>query len=145
MTGPPQTPERQADSREEYEALLNNVDVEDDSMSSNNASLRSTKTSPRNTLADSFIQGQIDGSDVEATLEVRRPFAPDQFAEGYETSKWEIFAYYSYYVGNTGLTLAIFAPMAMQNLVSQAAGEDGVLRFLGRYLQIVTLLMASRG
>lgn len=91
---------------------------------------KKTKTS---TLTDKFRIGQVDGDgDAEAALEMRQRVAPDQFADGYETSKWENWAYYGYYVGNTGLTLAIFAPMAMQNLVSLAAGEEGVLPFLRR-------------
>ena len=62
-----------------------------------------------------------------------RPVAPDQFDERYETGKYEIWAYYAYFIGNSGLTLFNFAPTAFQNLLSQAAGTAGVLRFAGEY------------
>ena len=60
-----------------------------------------------------------------------RPVAPDQFDERYETGKYEIWAYYAYFIGNSGLTLFNFAPTAFQNLLSQAAGDNGVLHFAG--------------
>ena len=62
-----------------------------------------------------------------------RPVAPDQFDERYETGKYEIWAYYVYFIGNSGLTLFNFAPTAFQNLLSQAAGSAGVLHFAGEY------------
>lgn len=37
-----------------------------------------------------------DGSVVEDV----KPVAPDQFDEKYETGKYELWAYYSYYIGN---------------------------------------------
>ena len=63
--------------------------------------------------------------------ESERPIAPDQFDERYETGKYEIWAYYLYFAGNSGLTLFNFAPTAFQNLLSQAAGDAGVLHFAG--------------
>ena len=60
------------------------------------------------------------------------PIAPDQFDPKYETDKIEIWSYYSYYVGNNGLTLFNFAPTAFQNLLYQAAGDTEILRFAGR-------------
>lgn len=65
--------------------------------------------------------------------ESERRVAPDQFDERYETGKYEVWAYYAYFIGNSGLTLFNFAPTAFQNLLSQAAGETGVLRFAGEY------------
>ena len=62
-----------------------------------------------------------------------RPLAPDQFDERYETGKYEIWAYYVYFIGNSGLTLFNFAPTAFQNLLSQAAGSAGLLYFAGEY------------
>ncbi len=50
-----------------------------------------------------------------------RPIAPDQFDPDYETTRPEIWSYYSYYIGNNGLTLFNFAPTAFQNLLYQAA------------------------
>lgn len=60
------------------------------------------------------------------------PVAPDKFDPKYETSRVEIWSWYVYYIGNSGLTLFNYAPTAFQNLVNQAAGDAGVLRFAGR-------------
>ena len=57
---------------------------------------------------------------------------PSQFVAGYETSQWEIWSYYLCYAGNTGLASFYFAPTAFQNLLSQAAGDEGILYFAGR-------------
>lgn len=50
----------------------------------------------------------------------------------YKTSRSEIWSYYLYLVANSGATLSNFAPTAFQNLLSQAAGDAGVLPFAGR-------------
>lgn len=55
--------------------------------------------------------------------------APDQLDVKYETSRWEIWAYYSYHIGNNGLTLFNIASTTSQNLLSEAAGDAGTLRF----------------
>lgn len=60
------------------------------------------------------------------------PVAPDQFVPKWETDKLEIWSYYAYYIGNNGLTLFNFAPTAFQNLLYQAAGDSGILKFAGR-------------
>ncbi|KAL9614891.1 MAG: hypothetical protein Q9167_000633 [Letrouitia subvulpina] len=78
-------------------------------------------------------------------LEEDRPAAPDQFDPAYETSRWEIYAYYAYYIGNNGLTLFNFAPTAFQNLLSQAAGESGILFFAGRNRTINSIVLLSNG
>ena len=41
--------------------------------------------------------------DYANTPEDVHPVAPDQFDPKYETTKWEIWAYYSYYIGNNGM------------------------------------------
>jgi hypothetical protein len=74
-----------------------------------------------------------------------RPTAPDQFSPAYETSKWEIWAYYAYYVGNNGLTLFNFAPTAFQNLLYQAAGDSEILHFLGRDRTINSIVLLANG
>ena len=84
--------------------------------------------SPKN--SEPFIRSPHSPGEEES-LPDEQPVAPDQFIEGFETSKWEIWAYYTYYIGNAGLTLFQFAPTAFQNLLSQAAGESGLLRFAG--------------
>ncbi|KAF2099009.1 hypothetical protein NA57DRAFT_38857 [Rhizodiscina lignyota] len=77
--------------------------------------------------------------------DAERPVAPDQFDEQFETGKWEIWAYYSYYIGNNGLTLFNFAPTAFQNLLYEAAGDAGVLHFAGRDRTINSIVLLSNG
>ena len=71
--------------------------------------------------------------------------APDQFDESYETSKWEIIAYYLYYIGNNGLPLFNFAPTAFQNLLSEAAGDAGTIRFAGAERTINSTVLVCNG
>lgn len=83
-------------------------------------------------------------------VEEERPVAPDQFEERYETSKWEIWSYYGYYIGNNGLSLFNFGPTAAQNLVSQKAeavgGPDNeVLRFAGADRTINSIILLCNG
>ena len=88
------------------------------------------------------------GSDSQEDLSVEleeRLAAPDQFIQGYETSKWELWSYYAYYVGNTGLGPYVFASTAFQNLLSQAAGDAGVLRFAGSLRTIDSIVLLSNG
>lgn len=78
------------------------------------------------------------------------PIAPDQFDERYQTTKYEIWAYYSYYIGNNGLTLFNFAPTAAQNLVYQQAeavgGEDNtILHFAGADRTINSIILLCNG
>ncbi|KAL2049363.1 hypothetical protein ABVK25_010373 [Lepraria finkii] len=83
------------------------------------------------------------GKDSEASDE--QPVAPDQFDPKYETSKWEIWAYYSYYIGNNGLTLFNFAPTAFQNLLSEAAGDSGTLQFADMNRTINSIVLICNG
>jgi hypothetical protein len=73
-----------------------------------------------------------NGALADDIPEDERHVAPDQFDPAYETTRYEIWAYYCYYIGNNGLSLFNFAPTAFQNLLYQAAGDAGVLRFLGK-------------
>lgn len=82
------------------------------------------------TNSEPFIGSPHSPGGAESLLD-GQSVAPDQFIEGFETSRWEIWAYYTYYIGNTGLALFQFAPTAFQNLLSQAAGESGLMRFAG--------------
>ena len=86
-----------------------------------------------------------DDVDAESIPDDERPVAPDQFDPKYETSKWEIWAYYAYYVGNNGLTLFNFAPTAFQNLLYEAAGDSEVLHFAGRDRTINSIVLVSNG
>ncbi|KAL2217868.1 autophagy-related protein 22-like protein [Thermoascus aurantiacus ATCC 26904] len=63
----------------------------------------------------------------------------------YRTSRWEIWAYYAYYIGNNGLSLFNFAPTAFQNLLAQAAGNDGTLMFAGRRRSVNSIVLLSNG
>ena len=73
------------------------------------------------------------------------PTAPDQFHPHYETSKYEIWAYYAYYIGNNGLPLFNFAPTAFQNALSEAAGEPGLLSFAGSSKTVNSIVLACNG
>ncbi|KAL8692626.1 MAG: hypothetical protein Q9218_002390 [Villophora microphyllina] len=74
-----------------------------------------------------------------------RPVAPDQFNPAFETTRKEIWAYYAYYIGDNGLTLFNFAPTAFQNLLSQAAGDGGVLDFAGRDRTVNSIVLLTNG
>ncbi len=90
---------------------------------------------------DPLVGGLEKGSGIND----QAPVAPDQFDPKNETSKWEIWAYYSYYIGNNGLTLFNFAPTAFQNLLSEAAGDVGTLRFAGVNRTINSIVLVSNG
>ncbi|KAH8810912.1 putative autophagy protein [Xylogone sp. PMI_703] len=79
------------------------------------------------------------------TLDIKPETAPDKFDERYRTTKKEIYAYYSYYIGSNGLTLFNFAPSAFQNLLSQAAGDSGSLLFAGKIRSINSIVLLSNG
>ncbi|KAJ5758684.1 Major facilitator superfamily domain general substrate transporter [Penicillium odoratum] len=71
--------------------------------------------------------------------------APDRFDEKYRTTRMEIWAYYSYYIGNNGLSLFNFAPTAFQNLMYQAAPPSGMLDFAGRSRTINSIVLLCNG
>lgn len=71
--------------------------------------------------------------------------APDQHDPKYETTRLEIWAYYAYYAGNNGLSLFNFAPTAYQNLLDEAAGEGGKLKFAGKIRAINSIVLLSNG
>ncbi|KAE8417327.1 putative autophagy protein [Aspergillus pseudocaelatus] len=77
--------------------------------------------------------------------DLEQPIAPDQIDVRYCTTKWEIWAYYAYYIGNNGLSLFNFGPTAFQNLLSQAAGDSGTLYFAGRQRSINSIVLLSNG
>ena len=78
-------------------------------------------------------------------LDDETPIAPDQFDPKYESTRWEIWAYYAYYVGNNGLTLFNFGPTLFQDLLSLAAGDAGLLSFLGRDRNINSIILLANG
>ncbi|OCT53079.1 putative autophagy protein (Atg22) [Cladophialophora carrionii] len=79
------------------------------------------------------------------TFDEEHPVAPDQFDPKYETSKWEVWAYYAYYIGNNGLTLFNFAPTAFQDLLYEAAGDSERLQFLGAFRTINSIVLLANG
>ncbi|KAL4897924.1 autophagy-related protein 22-like protein [Aspergillus ambiguus] len=87
----------------------------------------------------------VDSQNVRPDEELGQRIAPDQFDEGYRTTKWEIWAYYAYYIGNNGLSLFNFGPTAFQNLLYQAAGHAGTLDFAGRSRSIESIVLLSNG
>lgn len=66
-------------------------------------------------------KGMVVTDPAEGAIIEEHPIAPDQFDERFETSRYEIWAWYAYYIGNNGLTLFNFAPTAAQNLLYQQA------------------------
>lgn len=79
------------------------------------------------------------------TPEDVRPVAPDQIDPLFETSNAEKWSYYTYYIGNNGLTLFNFGPTIFQDLLSQAAGDSGRLRFLGANRTINSVVLLANG
>lgn len=99
---------------------------------------------------DDPTKGAIEKDSDGDVVEEDRPIAPDQFDERYETTKKEIWAYYSYYIGNNGLTLFNFAPTAAQNLVYERAevvGGKGNSRlyFAGSVKTINSIILLCNG
>lgn len=93
-----------------------------------------------------MVEEQKDGTMVEE----EQPVAPDQFDERYETTRLEIWSYYSYYIGNNGLTLFNFAPTAAQNLLYQQAEAIGgpnneILPFAGSNRTINSIILLCNG
>ncbi|KAI1269935.1 MFS general substrate transporter [Xylariaceae sp. FL1019] len=67
-------------------------------------------------------------------------------AEVPETSKWEIWSWYAYYIGANGLALFNFGPTIAQNLLSQAAPEDtGLLPFAGQERNVNSIVLVANG
>lgn len=60
--------------------------------------------------APALVSAKTDEDSIKADVQVRhdndsmgeldRPVAPDQFDERFQTGKYELWAYYSYYIGN---------------------------------------------
>lgn len=100
--------------------------------------------------AEDPSKGMVEETKDGGILEETHAIAPDQFDQKYETSKYEIWSWYSYYIGNNGLTLFNFAPTASQNLVSQQAEKIGgpsntTLRFAGSERTINSIILLCNG
>lgn len=92
-----------------------------------------------NAPAEDPVKGAVDVPSDDT------PVAPDQFDERYETTRKEVWAYYSYYVGDNGLHLFNFGPTAFQNLMYQAAGDSEILHFFGKDRTINSIVLLSNG
>ncbi|KAK3617124.1 hypothetical protein LTR56_025500 [Elasticomyces elasticus] len=104
-----------------------------------------TASAPAEDPAAGFVGDTKDGLAQEEPI-----VAPDQFDERFETSKYEIWSYYSYYIGNNGPTLFDFAPTAAQNLLYQQAelvgGPDNtILHFMGRDRTTNSIVLLCNG
>ncbi|KAI7339266.1 hypothetical protein KC315_g1311 [Hortaea werneckii] len=100
--------------------------------------------------AEDSSKGMVENTKDAGVLEETHAVAPDQFDQKYETSKYEIWSWYSYYIGNNGLTLFNFAPTASQNLVSQQAEKiwgpsNTTLRFAGSERTINSIILLCNG
>ncbi|KAK5552630.1 hypothetical protein LTR46_009368 [Exophiala xenobiotica] len=111
-------------------------------MSVANAGIAAAATGPQ--AEDSTRDPELNGPGLD-DAEEERPIAPDQFDPRYETTRWERWAYYCYYIGNNGLTLFNFAPTSFQDLLYEAAGDAGRLQFLGAYRTINSIVLLSNG
>lgn len=82
---------------------------------------------------DALIPGNDDDGKDNSPPEFRiNDLTPDQFDPKYEASTSELWAYCSWLIGNSSMAMCQFAPVAFQNLLKQAAGTAGILRYLGR-------------
>lgn len=60
--------------------------------------------------AEDAIKGDVEVRNSSGSIvEQGKPVAPDQFEPKYETGRYELWAYYSYYIGNNVSDLAIVA------------------------------------
>lgn len=78
------------------------------------------------TSGDDAIRGDVEvrnskGSIVEADA---KPVAPDQFEEKYETGKYELWAYYSYYIGNN-VSLSSWSEASMRRIATATGPLKG--------------------
>ncbi|KAK2865146.1 hypothetical protein FQN49_003869 [Arthroderma sp. PD_2] len=87
----------------------------------------------------------VSKASAEVSESLDGPLAAEILDERFQAAKWEIWAYYAYYVGNNGLTLFNFAPTAFQNLLSQAAGPGETLVFAGSRRTINSIVLLSNG
>ncbi|KAL2858460.1 MFS general substrate transporter [Aspergillus pseudoustus] len=85
------------------------------------------------------------GKDIPPHPRSSDDIALGRLSEEYVTTKWEIWAYYSYYIGNNGLSLFNFAPTAFQNLLDQAAAGAGGLVFAGKFRSVESIVLLCNG
>ncbi|KAI1498587.1 autophagy-related protein 22-like protein [Biscogniauxia marginata] len=103
-------------------------------------------------VPQSRVEESQDGKQLEdGVLSVENPnnglVAPTlASSEVPETSKWEIWSWYCYYIGANGLALFNFGPTAFQNLLSQAAPADtGLLVWAGQARNVNSIVLLANG
>lgn len=115
----------------ERQSLLN-CSAPDESYDGDNDSTFHSQSSVE---LDALIPGNDDndvGKDNSPPEFRFNDLTPEQFDPKYESSTSEFWAYCSWLIGNSSLAMCQFAPVAFQNLLKQAAGTAGILRYLGR-------------
>lgn len=115
-------------------------------MAANDPGLAQVAASAEDPHKDAVLESQTG----TAVVTQDRLNAPDRFDPRFETSRWEIWSYYAYYVGNNGLTLFNFAPTAAQNLLSQHAETVGgqgnkIVYFAGANRTINSIILLCNG
>jgi MFS-type transporter involved in bile tolerance (Atg22 family) len=118
-------------------------------MSSPDPAITSHSTDQENHATSTEPSQTQAPKDVHITSDSQvSPIALPVFAQGQnpQTSRWEIYSWYGYYVGANGLALFNFGPTAFQNLLSQAAPEDtGLLYFAGHYRNVNSIVLLANG
>ena len=86
-------------------------------------------------------------SPVTPPVEEQRELVTPALEDGSNptTGKWEVWSWYAYYIGANGLALFNFGPTAFQNLLSQAAGDSGLLEFAGRARDVNSIVLLCNG
>ena len=107
--------------------------------------LRLGKEYPSTTEVEKPSQS-IDGG-RESTRDDEVEFGEAQtWDDKFLTTRREIWGYYSYYIGNNGLSLFNFAPTQSQNLLALAADpETETLQFLGQQRSINSIVLLANG
>lgn len=72
-------------------------------------------------LSGAGAAGHHSDSESANSLDVDDGALPTQ--DKYQTTRWELWSFYLYYVGNSGLPTFNFAPIAFQNLLTLAAQQ----------------------
>ncbi|CAO1616855.1 unnamed protein product [Sympodiomycopsis kandeliae] len=74
-------------------------------------------------LRNALVSGAGAANVLGPRTEGEQDKSGDGSLEKYATTRWELWAFYIYYIGNSGLPTFNFAPIAFQNLLTLAAQE----------------------
>ncbi len=93
---------------------------------------------------DEGEEGEILASTAGGGIAIVTPVYASSDAP--ETTRYEVWAWYAYYIGANGLSLFNFGPTAFQNLLSQAAPPDtGLLDFGGHERNVNSIVLLCNG